>query len=284
MKRLMLFLSALSAATAAAAQSSSPQIAFVKSGQRGDEIWFVNPDATGLTKFYPVGKNAASGRIERIAILPGGGEVAWIEDNTRIRVQAHDSLGRPVGTPRQVAIANHCLQGDLDYHRDGRLVISDGCWGISVVQPGGTTAVNHAISYQNVSAVRWMNDGSILWQEGELDAMRLVRRAPDGTETRIGPVNEFPMPHYGIAPTSEEAAISTTQSFKIYNLVNGNSQPGCKLAGLVQFSPDGNQIAYRSPGGIYSHSTLFVQKKDCSGAPFRLMAKGAYRTLIWRKN
>ena len=283
MIRMTLALAGLLSSAAAAQSVGGPEIGFVKGGSRGDEIYLINPDATGLTKFYPVGRGATSGKIDKIALRPGGGEVAWVEDYVKVKIQAHDSLGRPVGTPRQIAIANNCAQGDLDYHSDGRLVIADGCWGVSVVAPGGSTAVQIAVT-GNMHAIRWMRDGSILWHEGNSTSdMRLRKRSPDGTVTTVGQTSAFPMPHIGMSRLSDEAAVSTTESYRMHNLVTGTSQPGCKLAGHVQLSPDGTEMAYRSSGGSYtSTSTLFVQKSNCSGAPFRLMAKGYYKGLVWR--
>ena len=283
MIRMTLALAGLLSSAAAAQSVGGPEIAFVKATAKGDEIHFINPDATGLTKFYPVGRGASSGKIERIAVRPGGGEIAWVEDNLKVKIQAHDSMGRPVGTARQVTIANNCVQGDLDYHPDGRLLISDGCWGISVVQPGGNVAAQVAVAGQNVSAVRWANDGSILWQEGQLDGMRIVRRASDGTRSVIGPVEYFP-PHWGMSQVAEETAISDSYTYRIFDLTDGSSEPGCMQAGWVKLSPNGTQMLYRSPGYVIGSNTLFVQKRDCSGAPFRLMAKGAYRHIVWRRN
>lgn len=285
MYRTMLALGALMTSSAAVAQAvGGPPIAYVKGTKLGDEVYLVNPDGTGLTKIYAAPRNGkAAGRVERIALLPGGGEIAMTVNNTMLVRLKHDSNGRPVGTASSIQVNGICVLGDVDYRSEGTLLVSDGCLSLWTVAPGAGSAVLLHRASENIAAAAWMRDGSALFQEGQLAAMSLKRRWPDGTVTAIAPTATFP-PHFGMSRTSDEAAHSDSYAYRIVNLTDGSSRAGCKPAGWVKLSPDGSEILYRSAGSAIGSSTLFVQKSDCSGQPFRLAVKGGYRALAWRSN
>lgn len=285
MYRVLLAIAGLMVSTAAYAYAvGGPPIAYVKSSKMGDEVYLVYPDGTGLTRVYRAPKNGqAAGRVERIALLPGGGEIAMTVNNTQLVRQRYDSRGQPVGSPRSMAVNGICLLGDVDYRPDGTVLVSDGCWSLWAVGPQATSATLLHEADQNIAAAAWMRDGSALFQEGQLGTMSLKRLKPDGTLETIAPTAIFP-PHFGMSRTSDEAAHSDSYAYRIIDLTNGTSREGCKPAGWVKLSPGGSEMLYRSSGSVIGSSTLFVQKSNCSGQAFRLATKGAYRALAWRAN
>jgi hypothetical protein len=287
MYRKILGIAALLASTAAYPQVGGPPIGYVKGSTKGDAIYLVYPDGTGLTKVYQAPSRGRSGStISRISIMPGGGAVALIQDEVFLRVQRYGSNGQPDGAAYDVNIPSGtrpCAIGDVDFRSDGALVVSDGCLNVWTAAPGATAASLLFTASANISAVRWMLDGSVLFQEGQLGSMMLKQRHSTGEITVVGPTSYFP-PHIGMSRIGPIAALSDTQSFHIMNLRDGSTAVGCILGGMVQLSPDQTQILYRSPGSTTSSSTLFVHKFDCSGAPFRLATKGAYRAVAWRGN
>lgn len=264
---------------AATAAVGGPPIAYVKGSAKGDAIYLVFPDGTGLTKVYQAtsGRRLGGGVIERLALIPGGGQVAFTQDSVLLRVQKYTSGGQPNGQAIDVTIpGNRCALGDLDYRSDGTLVVSDGCYNVWTVAPGGTTAALLFRAAENVGAVRWMLDSSVLFHEGQLSAMSLKRWSAGNTST-IAPTSYFP-PFIGMSRVANEAAISDRSTYKLINLSNGSFRDGCKLAGNVRLSPDSTKMLYRSTTGY-----LFVQNSNCSGAPFRL-ANGVTDSLDWRAN
>ena len=278
MIHIKLALMALLSATPALAGVGGPPIAYTKGSAKGDAIYLVNPDGSGLTKLYQATTASRfGGKIERLAILPGGGEVAFTQDSVLLRVQKHHASGQPNGSAYNVAVPNNrCALGDVDYRADGTLVVSDGCFNVWTVPAGGTTATKLFNAAENIAAVRWMRDGSVLIHSGPLEAMRL-RRWSSGTFNTITSTTYFP-PFLGMSRIANEAAISDRSTYKIVNLSTGSARDGCRLAGNVRLSPDSTQILYRSSTGY-----LFVQKGDCSGAAFRL-AMGVGDALEWRAN
>ena len=283
MYRTILALGAMLSSTPSYGEAvGGPPIAYVKSAKTGDEVFLVYPDGTGLTRVYRAPKNGqAAGKVERIALLPGGGEIAMTVNNTRLVRQKYDSRGQPAGAPSSIAVNGICVLGDVDYRADGTVLVSDGCLSLWTVAPGAGSATLLHQAQQNIAAAAWMRDGSALVQEGQLGTMTLKRLKPDGTLETIAPTAIFP-PHFGMSRTSDEAAHSDSYAYRIIDLTNGTSREGCKPAGMVKLSPGGGDMLYRSSGSVIGSSTLFVQKSDCSGQPFRLAVKGAYRALAWR--
>jgi hypothetical protein len=274
-----LALIALLSTTPALAGVGGPPIAYTKGSVKGDAIYLVHPDGTGLTKLYQTTTSPRNfgGKIERLAILPGGGEVAFTQDSVLLRVQKHHANGQPNGPAYNVTVPNNrCALGDVDYRADGTLVVSDGCFNVWVVPPGGTAATKLFSTAENIGAVRWMRDGSVLIHSGPLEAMRL-RRWSSGTFNTIAPTTYFP-PFLGMSRIANETAISDRSTYKVVDLSTGSARAGCKPAGNVRLSPTSSQILYRSSTGY-----LFVQKADCSGAAYRL-AMGVGDALEWRAN
>jgi len=192
MLRSKLALLALLGTAPALAGVGGPPIAYTKGSAKGDAIYLVNPDGTGLTKLHQATPSTRfGGRIERLAMLPGGGEVAFTQDSVILRVQKHHANGQPNGSAYNITVPNNrCALGDVDYRTDGTLVLSDGCFNVWTVPPGGTTATKLFSTAENIAAVRWMRDGSVLIHSGPLEAMRL-RRWSGGTFTTIAPTNYF---------------------------------------------------------------------------------------------
>ena len=265
--------------TSAVAAVGGPPIAYVKGSAKGDAIYLVYPDGTGLTKLYETGMvgRRTPGRIDRLALLPGGGEIAFTQDNVLLRVQKYTENGQPNGQAYTVSVGNNqCVLGDVDYRSDGTLVVSDGCFNVWTVAPRATAAVLLFRTNENIGAIRWLLNGSVLFHAGPLETMALKRWSA-GTITTIAPTKYFP-PFLGMSRIANETAISDRSTYKLVDLTNGSSRDGCRLAGNVRLSPDSTNILFRSSTGY-----LFVQKSNCSGAAFRL-ANQVKDAIAWRSN
>lgn len=267
------------AATATAATAvDGPPIAFVKGTAKGNAIYLVYPDGTGLTKVYqaPSRGRGFGSNVGRMAMIPAGGEIAFTQDETLLQILNYDSNGQRVSIREITVDNNQCALGDVDYRSDGTLVLSDGCRNVWTVTQNATAASFLFQAGQNIAAVRWMLDGSILFHEGQLGSMALKKRTPTGTITTIAATDYFP-PFLGMSRIANETAISDRSTYKMVNLTSGATVNGpCNPAGVVHLSPNSTQILYRS-----SKRILFVHNANCSGMPFRL-ATGVDDALAWR--
>ena len=131
MYKMMLLAAGLMTSTAGFAQAIGPSIAYVKGSARGDSIYLVDPDGTGLTKVYQAPRQGRVGsQIDRVTIKPGGGAVAFIQDSTHLWVQAFGGTGQPDGTAYEIDVPGNCALYDPDYRADGSLYVSDSCAGV----------------------------------------------------------------------------------------------------------------------------------------------------------
>ena len=283
MRFAFLTLAALMASASGIAAGTGPEIGYSKSSPKGDSIYLVDPDGTAQTKLYQApGTRGAPGQISELALRPGGGEAAFVQDFGKLLILSYDDRGQAVGTPVRITVGDHsppCAITDIDYRSDGTLLIS-ACNAAYIRAPGESTAT-FLFAANDLIALRWMRDGSILFDDSEGTGRVLKRRASNGTITTVGPHSYFNL-HIGMARGSDRAAISDTASFKVIDLTTGSTADGCKSAGQVNFSPADTEILYRSSGSTTQSSILFVQKADCSGQPFRLAIKGGYRAITWR--
>ena len=257
------------AATAADAQSAGPAIAYAAAGSRGDTIYLVNPDGTGLTKVYEGKSSSRSGApIERIALrsyVAGGGEIAFIENTWSLKIQRHHSNGEPNGAAYAVSVpAGSCVVGDLDYLSNGTLVLADSCGQAWSVAPGERSAEPLFRAY--INSLTAVGDRIYFVESDEL------KYRESGEPVTVGPVAQ---PHNYLDATEVTALLSDQQSFHLVSLANaGNDTPGCTQGGMTETSPDGASIIYRFKGNLMLH------KSNCAGAPFKI-ARGV-RSFAWR--
>ena len=86
--------------TAVAQTAGGPPIAYVKRVSNGDEIHLVSPEGTEGRRIY---KARSKVQITQLDLRPGGGEVAFLEGFTTLKILAFDDLGRPLaGNPREI--------------------------------------------------------------------------------------------------------------------------------------------------------------------------------------
>src|SRR5687767_7617562 len=122
MYRTILALAGLLTSTAALGQAAvdPPPIAYVTGSTRGDAIYLVYPNGTGLTKVYTAPRQGRFGsQVDRVSLKPSGDQIAFVLDSTRLMLQNHSSSGQPVGDPFEVDVPNgECQLYDPDYRSD----------------------------------------------------------------------------------------------------------------------------------------------------------------------
>lgn len=279
MYRTVLALAGLLTSTTALGQTGAggPPIAYVAGSSKGDAIYLVHPDGTGLTKVYQGAagsRRSAASQIDRVSLSPSGGQIAFVLDNTRLMIQNHFDSGQPDGAAYEVDVPNgNCVLYDPDYRSDGSLVVSDGCLKTWLIAPGATSATEW-FSHGNIGAQAALGMGLVYFETTSNSSGVLKLRTVDGTTSPIATTSySFPLHLDAVGNT---AVLSQATSFRTVNLTTGAIDNGCTSGGMVKYSPTGTQMLYTY------RNVLLVQNSDCSGAPFRL-ARGA-KSAAWRSN
>lgn len=264
--------------SSALAQSAPPAIGYAKSGSRGDAIYLVEPDGSQLTKIYQGRSSSRFGApIESIALRMraedsgGGGEVAFVEDSRTLKIQRHDAVGQPAGDAYTVAVpaGSFCILHDLDYLANGTLVVADSCSKVWSIAPGSTAASSTAIldgaSVNSLTAV----DNDILYVDGD----QLKRRdSAGGTST----LRALAYPYSFADAGAGKLFLSDVSTFQTVELSAPHAQSaGCTQGGMVEVSPDGDQMVYLYRGMLLLHAA------DCSGQTPTRVARGI-RSVAWR--
>ena len=276
MYRSITFAAALLTATASYAQTTdSLEIGYVKGSSRGDAIYLVSSDGTGETKVYQAPRTGRfGGQIDRLSLRPGGGELAFVLDNTRLMIQRYDSSGQPTGAATEIDIAGSCALYDPDYRSDGDLLVSDSCGNILLVDTD-TSTVTTLFSQSNIAGLAAVGT-SVLYAETltGLDPLELKLRTSAGTTTTV---SEIPLnlPLY-IDAVGNVGVISGPSSYSTVDLTTGDMEVGCTTGGMVKYSPDGTQMVYEY------RNMLLILNSDCSGSPFRLARVAD--AVAWRSN
>ena len=276
MYRSITFAAALLTATASYAQTAdSLEIGYVKGSPRGDSIYLVSPDGTGETRVYQAPRTGRfGGQIDRLSLRPGGGELAFVLDNTRLMIQRYSSSGQPTGAATEIDIAGSCALYDPDYRSDGDLYVSDSCGNLLLVDTD-TSTVTTVFSQSNIAGLAALGTSVLYAEAGSgLGPAELKLRTSAGTTS---PVTQIPLnlPMH-IDAVGNVGVISGQSSYSTVNLTTGDVDPGCTTGGMVKYSPDGTQMVYEY------RNMLLILNSDCSGSPFRL-ARGA-DSVAWRYN
>lgn len=283
MYKCMILAAGLSLSAAALGQATGgPPIAYVAGGSTGDAIYLVYPDGTGLTKVYQSPSSGrVPGRIERVTIKPGGGEVAFVQNSADLFVQKYDSGGRPLGAAYEIdAPSLRCALYDPDYLSDGSLVFLRSCSvpDVRIVAPGATVS-SRLFARENEFAGQAALGTSLVYVESLDDhslSAELKIRPSGGAATTIAPTT-FQFPYFVDANGTRNVAIlSDPRGYRLVNLGSGATTAGCTTADMVKYSPSGSQMVYRY------RNALFVHNSNCSGAPFRL-ARGV-KSVAWRSD
>jgi hypothetical protein len=278
MYRTILGIAALLSSAAALAQSVPPPIAFAKAGAKGDAIYLVDADGGRLTKIYQGRSSSRLGApIDSIALrlraedTDGGGEVAFVENDWTIKIQKHDASGQPVGNAYEVSVpaGSQCVFGDLDYLSNGTLVVSDSCGNVWSVGPGSPTgASSPVIDGTNINSLTAIGN-DILYMEGNV----LTRRTSAGATSTLRTLD---IPYNFVDATAATAFLSDRSTFQTVDLsAPYDDLTGCTQGGMVEVSPDGEQMIYLYRGNLLLHAS------DCSGQTPTRVARGV-RSFAWR--
>lgn len=276
MYRSITFAAALLIATASYAQTNnSLQIGYVKGAARGDAIYLINPDGTGERKLYQAPRDGRfGGQIDRLSIRPGGGEVAFVLNNTQLMIQRHDASGQPVGAAFEIDFAGSCGLYDPDYRSDADLYVADTCSNVWLVDTdAGTKSI--VFSGANISALAAVGTSLLYVDAGSgVDTGSLKLRTAGGTTTTIGEIN-YTLPLH-LDAVGNVGVLSGSTSYRTINLTTAGENAGCTTGGMVKYSPDGIQMVYEF------RNMLMVHNSDCSGTPSRI-ARGA-DAVAWRSD
>lgn len=273
MRTFLITGAALAASWAATGIAAAPDIAFAKGGTRGDAVYVVDADGTGLTKVYQGQTTSRLGApIERIAIRSRSGgesEVAFIENYRTVKVQRLDSNRQPIGTPSAITVDGEpdCVRSDLDYLSDGTLLVAT-CTNIWAVAPDAASAGSSpaAVAASSINSLAGVGT-AILYTDGS------QLKFKDSSGTSI--LRSLSDPYLRLDASSTLAVASDKDRFQTVGLTDPYpANPGCTAGGFVELSPDGSQILYLYRGWMFVHSVT------CSGSPFRV-AKGP-RSMAWR--
>ena len=277
MYKLMILAAGLLTSTTAFGQAGPP-IAYVKGSIKGDAIYLVYPDGTGLTKVYQAPRQGRFGsQIDRVTVKPNGGEVAFVQDSAHLMVQPFDSGGQPVGSGHEVTLTGGCSLYDPDYRSDGTLYVSEQCTGLPkvwTVAPNATTGTEWFTLASDIGALAALGTDLLYVEVQTGGPATLKRRTTANVTTTVGTAS-WSFPLY-LDAAGNTAALSQAASFQTMNLTTGAATAGCTTGGMVKFSPTGSQMLYEY------RNVLFVHNSDCSGAPFRI-ARGA-KSAAWRSN
>lgn len=105
----IIFVFLASAAAAAAQARVGPEIAY----STATEVYLVNADGSGKVRLH---RSKSNDFISSIALKPGGGTVAWVE-NWTLKFLDYDSAGRPAGIVRTIRPVCYRL-ADVHFHPD----------------------------------------------------------------------------------------------------------------------------------------------------------------------
>jgi hypothetical protein len=220
-------------------------------------------------------RRSAGSRIDRVSLKPGGGQIAFVLDNTRLMFQNHSSSGQPVGAAFEVDVPNgSCGLYDPDYRSDGSLVVSDGCQKIWLVAADASSAsVATEWFGGDIGALAARGTDLVYFETQSASSGELKLRTATGTTLIAATSFIFPLHLDAIGDT---ALLSGGSSYRTVNLASGAIANGCTGGGGVKYSPDGSQMIY-----IY-RNTLQVQYSNCNSAPLRL-ARGV-KSAAWRSD
>lgn len=277
MFRMVLAFAGLLTSTAALGQTAGgPPIAYVTGSTKGDAIYLVYPDGTGLTKVYTAPRQGRFGsRVDRVSLKPSGDQIAFVLDNTRLMLQNHSSSGQPVGEAFEVDVPNgSCALHDPDYRSDGSLVVSDGCQKVWLVAPDASSATTATEWFSgNIGALAARGTDLVYFETQSASSGELKLRSATGTSVITATSFVFPLHLDAIGNT---AVLSGGSSYRTVDLTTGAIANGCTAGGTVKYSPDGSQMLY-----VY-RNTLLVRYSNCNNAPLRL-TRGV-KSAAWRSD
>lgn len=289
----------LFAATPAKAQTNEgPPIAYVKTLSNGDEIYLVDAGGGGLIRLY---KAPSKTQITQLDLRPGGGEIAFLEGYTKLRILAFDSYGRPQpGYPRTVrTVASPCTVESPDYHPSNRtLLFVEGCGrdrAIRLVQPGALQPdQSPLLGNLAVFRARWSRLGDRIYYVGlrsgasSSDPAYLYRHVIGAAASEeLGVLNDWAT--FDVARTGEKIYWGSEPTFSMLNLAQGAGNTtadavalACPRGARMALSGDDTQMVFRSPWARGKGVYVMIGVTSCATDPTALTGQGNWGWLDWR--
>ena len=291
-----IFLSSGVAATAPAQTPGGPPIAYVKRVSNGDEIYLVNDDKTGLIRLY---KAPSKITITQLDLRPGGGEIAFLEGYTKLKMMAFDDHGRPeAGNPRTIrTVSSPCTVESPDYHpTDGRLLFVEGCGrnrAVRTVQPGsGSADDSPLIADVAVYRARWSRLADAVYYvglrsgAGSSDPTYLYRYPIGGSgAAELGLLNEWTT--FDIGRVGEKIYWGSEPNFFMLDRAEGGTTAqavslSCPRGSRMARSGDDTQMIFHSPWARGKGNYIMIGVTSCATDPTSLTAAGSWGWTDWR--
>ena len=270
-----------------------PPIAYVQRLSNGDEIHLINDQANERLRIY---KAKSKIQVTMLDLRPGGGEVAFLENFTTLKILAFDNLGRPwPGNPREIRrVSSPCSVESPDYHpTNGTLLFVEGCGrnrAVWTVQSGASARDPVPVfSSLAVFRARWSRLGDSVYYiglregAGTSDPAYLYHRSPGGDPIELGPLDNWST--FDVA-RHHERLFWGNGTFQLLDLASPGATTDdavtltCPLGMRMAYSPGDTSIVYTttaSKGGNY----VMVGASSC-GTPSALTGKGSWGWVDWR--
>lgn len=286
-----------SAGTAALAQTTGgPPIAYVKRLSNGDEIHLISDNGSERLRIH---KARSKVQITMLDLRPGGGEVAFMEGYTTLKILAFDDLGRPLaGNPRTIrTVSSPCTVESPDYHpTNGTLLFVEGCGRSRAVrtvqkdanQADGTAAFDSLAVFR----ARWSRAGDRIYWLGP---------RPDASSSDPDYLYRFPglsSPHdelgvianwgtFDVARTGDKVFWGDEQGFRMLDFSQGATTSdavtlACPRGTRMSRSPGDTQMVFQSPWARGKGNYVMVGATDCLTDSTALTGAGSWGWLDWR--
>lgn len=299
MRLLVAAAAVTSLATSAIAQTvGGPPIAYVKRVSNGDEIYLVNPDGTGQIRVY---KARSKIQVTMLDLRPAGGEIAFTENHSTLKLLAFDDYGRPsVGNPREIRrVASPCTVESPDFHPTaGTLLYVEGCGrdrAVWTVQSGGAQRdASPLFSSVAVFRARWSRLGDSIYYVGlrdgaaSSDPTYLYHRAGTAAPEELGVLNSWST--FDVARVGEKLFWNLDDGrFKMLDFSTGATTAdavvlNCPSGSRMTRSADDGEMVYQSPWARGKGNHVMIAPTDCNTDPRALTGEGSWGWLDWRSN
>jgi len=251
----LIALLAASSVLAAASANAAPPIAYAKLGSRGaQEVWLINPDGSSPTRVY---SGPAKVSLSDLDVRPGGGQLAFIEGGTAIKVVSYDTSGVQTRVDI-VPQAAGCRDYGLDFRGDGALLYGSNCGSgtsLNVKEWNGATSIDLIANAKNqVNKIRWLRDGSgFVWQTATATGLEF-RKSDLGNPSSWTVIWKIPyptgsVPNLDMAHQTDAMILnfgSSTQIERVpFDFAGVGPATVVATGGDGHFGPDDNQILYR---------------------------------------
>jgi len=266
-------------ASLAATSNAAPPIAYAKVGAgNASEIWLVQPDGSGALRVY---RGPSKVSVSDLDVRPGGGQIAFIEGITAIKVVTYNSAG----VQQRVEIVPQptgCRNAGLDFKADGELLFGQSCSGgtsrnVNIWDGSAVSTVIGNLDSQ-ASKVRWLRDGSgFLWETATASGLD-VRKSDLGNPSSWTVIWHIPYPtntiaYFDVAHQSDAMLVSFGSSAQVQQVpfdFAGVGQPTVLAAAQdPHATPPDSQLLYR----VQTHQGWNLVVK--SGAAVKTIASGA---------